>query len=386
MENQAIKVTWHSGALPDPAIGMLDQLYAHLHSSAAYYSVYGVLATDTHACVLESDGKTVAVFLFRHEGKRILVVNEQCAFPPAAVDAFAEQAFDRHPDVEMIAFTAILSAATKRFPSVSAKRTQDIVLTLPASEEQYLAQMGKSTRAYIKRYLNKLKRCHPTVSWVTYERGEVPRDQLLAVIELNRARMASRFKTSYIDDAETDRIMSLVERCGLVTIMTIDGKVCAGTINYRVADNYFLQVIAHDPAYDEHGLGTLCCYLTACECIRRKGREYHFLWGRYEYKYRLLGVQHDLSDVLIFRSSLHRLRHADTVIRFGINGKLYEIKDWAEAHARRQDNSSFAGRAVHTAMNSLKKLKRGADRIRMRSDAHGVLADVPVRHSPPNVS
>lgn len=148
--------------------------------------------------------------------------------------------------------------------------------------------------------------------------------------------------------------------------MTIDGQVCAGTINYRVADNYFLQVVAHAPAYDDYGLGTLCCYLTICECIARRGDEYHFLWGRYEYKYRLLGVERDLSHLLIYRSRLHMALNGRTTLRHLYGGKMYELRDWMEQHARRIDDSSVFGAAAFHALNGMKKVKRSVDRLRMQ--------------------
>lgn len=364
---QAIDVSTYTDAVPQFVHEPLDRLYRHLHSSLAYHSVYGNLAQGTHTCVLRRGDEIIAVVLFRFDGRRVYVINEQCTFPPEAIDVFARHIFTRFSSTCVISFPVLESMpAALRYPFVGAKCTQDIVLTLPESEDQYLARLGKSTRTYIKRYFNKLKRCFPTVSWKTCDGSAASESDVRAIIELNRARMAGKYKDSYIDDAEADRIMQMVRRCGLVTVVTIDGKVCAGTINYRVADNYFLQVIAHAPEYDEYGLGTLCCYLTICECIARKGAEYHFLWGRYEYKYRLLGVQRDMSHMLVYRSRFHVLINGPAAVRHLWRGRMYEVKNWMEHRARRMDDSSMLHQAAFHCLNGLKKVKRSVDRVRMQ--------------------
>src|SRR5207245_3753907 len=115
---------------------------------------------------------------------------------------------------------------------------------------------------------------------------------------------------------------------GLVGVATVDGRVCAGVICSRSAANYFMHVIAHDPTYDEYRLGKLCCYLTICECINRGGKEFHFLWGRYEYKYRLLGVQRDLDHLTVYRSRAQFLLNGNLVLKNAYKGYGRQAKRW----------------------------------------------------------
>lgn len=364
---QAIEIQMYTGAVPHSVHAPMDRLYRHLHASSAYHAVYGSVSSETRTCVLKRGDEVIAVILFRFEGERVRVINEQCAFPQEAIDAFSDYLFSHFPAVALISFPVVQQIpAALHHPFLHARCTHDIVLTLPGSEEEYLASLGKSTRTYIKRYLNKLKRCFPTAAWTTCEGKDASEADVRAIIELNHARMAEKYKDSYIDEAETARILRLVRQCGLVTVMTIDGRVCAGTINYRVADNYFLQVVAHAPAYDDYGLGTLCCYLTICACIARKGCEYHFLWGRYEYKYRLLGVQRDLSHLLIYRSRLHMALNGKTTLRHLYGARMYALHDWMEHSARRMDESSMLGTAAFHCLNGMKKIKRSVDRLRMQ--------------------
>jgi hypothetical protein len=343
----------------------MDRLYQHIHSSYAYHDIYGNITAETNTYVAQRNGETAVVLLYRIEHGSVRVLNEQLRLQQKEVDRFSHYIFDKHATVDTICFPTIENRIGRlSFPYQQPACTHDIVLTLPESAEAYVNKLGKSTRSYIKRYLNKLKRDYPSMTCNTCDGAQASEQDILAIIALNRARMAEKHKSSYIDDAEAERIIKLVRLCGLVTVVTIDGKVSAGTINCRFGDNYFLQVIAHDPAYDEYRLGTLCCYLTICECIARKGREYHFLWGRYEYKYRLLGVQRDLSHLVIYRSRMRQLLKCGAALKLSYEGYRYRTKDWLEHKARRVDNSSLSGKLVYHGLNNLKKFKRSVDRLR----------------------
>jgi len=191
--------------------------------------------------------------------------------------------FGSYPSVHAISFPVVQADVRKLpFPHQQFHSTQDIVLDLPSTVDEYMARLGKSTRSYVKRYLNKLRREHPSFSFAVYANEDVSEEHVRAIIGFNKARMSGRNKESYIDEQEERRILELLKLRGFVCVATVDGKVCAGTINTCFGKNYFLQVIAHDPVYDDYGLGTLCCYLTICECIARKGHAYPFLWGQYE--------------------------------------------------------------------------------------------------------
>ncbi len=64
-----------------------------------------------------------------------------------------------------------------------------------------------------------------------------------------------------------------------------------------------MHVIAHDPTYDDLRLGLLCCALTIEDAIAKGCQQFHFLWGRYDYKTRLGGEREVLSQVLVFRDA-----------------------------------------------------------------------------------
>lgn len=332
----------------------LQQLYGNLFSSLAYGRVYGYLDGASTYVVRKGDA-IASVWLFRREGRQIRVLNEGIRLERDEVIRFANHVFAAYSSVCVVRFHAVQAQRWQLpMPCQQYNCLEDTVLALPHDASDYLAGLGKSTRSYIHRYLNKLRRDFPTFRFEALSASQMDPDQLLRVIEFNRSRMQGKGKISRNDEESAQRIIRLAQECGFAGIVTIDDKVCAGTINYRVGDNYFLEVLAHDPLYNDYRLGTLCCYLTVCECIARGGKEYHFLWGQDEYKSRLGGVQRDLDHLVLYRSHLHMLANSGTVAR--------NYKDALERKARlwlrgaRRENKLIA-RVITAALQRLRALR-----------------------------
>jgi len=349
----AISIQCYDNDVPAFIGPALERLYGNLFSSLAYYRVFG--GADNASAYIVRDGKNiVCAWLFQRHRNTIRVVNEGIHVDQDDLVRFAGYIFGRYPDINVISFHAVRpNLVDLPMPHQRFNCLEDMVLALPSSAENYLSSLGRSTRSYIHRYMNKLKRDFPAFEFQVFGPGEVKASQIRHIIDLNRLRMASKGKESINDEDITRRIVQLSSACGLVGVIMIDGRICAGSINYRTGANYFLETLAHDPAYDDYRLGTLCCYLTICECIARGGSEYHFLWGQDEYKSRLLGVQRDLDDIVVYRSWLHMVLYGKLVMQHAFHAAVRRARIWVR-QARRRD--SLAGRLVAR----LWRLARGA--------------------------
>ena len=84
--------------------------------------------------------------------------------------------------------------------------------------------------------------------------------------------------------------------------LKIDAQIAAVAICLRAGANWHLVTLAHDSALNAYRLDTLCCYLAMEECVKRGGREFHFLGGQCERMYRFLGRERKLYDLAIYRS------------------------------------------------------------------------------------
>ncbi len=325
-----ISTEWYENEIPDFSEETMERLYGNLFSSMAHFRVRGG-ADNASTFVARRGSEIISLLLFRRRRGKLNVLNEGMRLDSEEARCFADYAFDRYKSVNVIQFHAVdpgeldLPYPTQRFNCL-----EDIVLDAPPTPETYLASLGKSTRSYLNRYRRKLQRDFPSFRHEVVDGKAVDERQVREIVQLNRTRMNAKGRESIIDDRETRQIIRMVRECGSVGIVTIDGRLCAGAINYRCGDNYFLDVIAHDPAYNDYRLGTLCCYLTISEYIARGCQQYHFLWGQYDYKYRLGGVRRDLADVIIYRSGAQMLLNGQISLqhmtRAGIRGTRIAVQ------------------------------------------------------------
>jgi hypothetical protein len=358
-----VSISCYDDEVPPFVEAELERLYGHIFSSLIHFRAYGGLPRNTGTYVVRRNNSIVAIFLFVREGSRLRVINEGMKLDDEDLKRFADYIFARYRSVNVISFHAVLTEIRKLpFPYQRHTCTEDIVAIVPASREAYLASLGKATRSYIHRYENKLRRSFPSFSIKVYEKDEIRDEDIRAITKMNRERMTAKAKVSSNDEEETERIIALAKESGFVCVATIGGDVCAGVIHYRLGPNFFMPVIAHDAQYNDYRLGTICCFLSICECIARGCREYHFLWGKYEYKYRLGGIQHDLDHLALYRSPLHFLLNADMALKIAAGGRLRLAKQWLQDQAKQQGQGGLMPRLVFNLANGLRKLKHGGVR------------------------
>lgn len=359
MSTEASGISLYENAVPAFVEPALETLYEHVFSSMPQFMIYNGIDDRTHTYVARERGRTTAVLLFRCDGRHARVLNEQIAMTSTAIERFVGHVFEKYPHVDSVTFPAIRSDTRRlALPCQEFYRTEDIVLRLPPTPDDYLARLGKATRKNMKYHGNRLRRNFPDLEYRACADGEIDAQHVRDIIELNRARMATKNKTSEIDDAESDRLVRLVQRSGLVSVMLHQGRVVAGTVCSRVGANYFMHINAHDPAYDDARLGKLCCFQTINDCIARGGKEFHFMWGRFEYKYLLLGVQQDFNEMIVYRSRTHMLLNGRNALRTAINGYKREWKFRLLDLADRPDADSRSARALSRVLNHLRNMKR----------------------------
>lgn len=361
--SNGISITCHENEVPSFVEPELERLYGHIFSSLLQLRVYGELTEDTSTYVVRHGEKIVTLFLFRREKEVVKVLNQSIRISGKDIRRFADHIFAAYPSVARISFHAVRPRFnTLPFPRQRFNCADDIVLSLPDSTDAYLASLGKNTRRNIRRYMDRLTRSFPSFQCEFHEGAEVDEQQVRAIIAFNRARMAGKNKVSTLDEQETERIARLAGACGLVSVATIDGRICAGGIAYRIGDNYFLYVIAHNPAYDDYWIGILTCYLTICACIERGGKAFHFLWGRYDYKFALGAQLRTLDHVDVYRSWPRFLLNGREITKTAISRSVYKFKFGLLEQARRRD--SAAARLAFELVARLRKAKRFVDGLR----------------------
>jgi hypothetical protein len=335
IEATTVSISWFYNDIPAFVEAELLRLYQNPFSTLAKFRTYDSL-DKASTYVVRKRGEIVSVFLFRHEGRRVKVLNEFLKTGEEELNRFAHHIFSTFKSIDAIDFGPTHTTPAKlAFPCHRVDCNEDIVVSLPGRTEDYLASLGRSTRQNINHYEKKLKREFPTLSTVVHENENINEHQFRSVIKLNRERMASKSKSHGCDEQEERRLYTLAKTAGLLMVLSIDGKICAGAICCRAGSNFFLYVIAHDSDFNQFGLGTYCCYRVISECISRGGKEFHFLWGREQYKYRFLGIQQDFDLLTIYRSRTKAVLYAREIAISEAKAQVRQAKLWLLAPERR---------------------------------------------------
>jgi len=368
MDIHADVVTAHyPGEIPDFVEREMERLYGSVYSSMAHFRIHGGL-DKASTYVARRDGRIVALFLFRREWDRVRVINEGVFADAAEIDRFADHVFAHFPWVTAILFHAFhLRGGDPRRPCQRIACGEDIVADLPAAVDDYVARLGSATRKNIRKHLHRIERDFPTfrMDVLDVRSGDViDEGDVRAIIGFNHARMDGKGKVSVIDERKTANILRLARQRGFMTRASIDGRICAGTIGLRIGDTVVSLVNAHDPHYDDHRLGTVCCFLTVCAAIERGARRFDFMWGRYDYKTALLGAHHELSRYIVYRSRLALALNGVTALRTACAGRLREAKLGllARADAAGDAPAPLLIRCVNAARRAKKALQPGQSR------------------------
>jgi hypothetical protein len=316
-------VSCHVGDIPEFVEQELAARYETLHSSLPFFRVWRSLG-NASCYVDRGEDRAPDILLFHCEHRRLIVLNEMIDISPAALERFVRYVFEHLPAIDVIRFDAVRTAPARiGFPMQQYNAKETWVIPLPATADAYLAALGKSTRAKLRSHLNGISKNFPSFTIKVLVNGDIDEDVVRHIARLSEQRIGTRGVRLKHD---VERMMALARTCGLVTLLMIDGRLCAGSLNYCVGTSWFGEVTAHDPGYDRHGLGTLCMYHTICESIRRGGRKFYLGGGRFEFKERMLGERLDMDQLHIYRSHRRLLANPDIVAVAFAHGQIRRLK------------------------------------------------------------
>ena len=324
-------VTCHVGQLPADVEEALVKTYASLHSSLAFFKVFRSI--ENASCYLvHNAGAPSTVLLFTFNGRRIDVINEMIEIPQAEMARFVTYVFAHFPQIDVISFKAVKTVTRELgFPVQQYRAKGSYVVTLPATPDAYKAGIGKSTRASINQGINGIRRHYPSFQSRFFVNDDIDEDHIRAIVALSEQKINAGDAVFFYDVA---RLARLARLCGFVHVILIDGRICAGSVNYQVGASFFGDAMGYDPHYEKFGLGKLCVFLTICESIVRGGTRFYLGGGVFAFKERLLGVPFYMDEVHLYRSPIKLLRNIDHAIGAMIAAAMRSAKQLLHQHKR----------------------------------------------------
>ncbi|WP_158592198.1 GNAT family N-acetyltransferase [Noviherbaspirillum sedimenti] len=328
-QSDGITIACYMNEVPLFVEAELVRLYDMLYSSMPFFKAFRS-TEQLSSYVAWRNNHPIAIFVFQFRDGKIDVLNEMIEIDQVEIDRFAHTLFAKVPAADIISFKALKTDRRRfSFPSQRCYASDTYVIALPATSKAYTAALGKSTRTAIKYQMNKVARDHPSFTSRFYADEDIDEQHIRDILKLSEARISSKaFNFSH----DEKRIINLVKMCGLVNVLFIDGRLCAGSINYRIGSSYFGAVIGQDFAYEKYGLGKLTVYLTICESIDRHGKNFYLGGGPFDYKGRMLGVQQVMDRLDIYRSYGKLMLNFGSAAKTVMVGYVRRLNVWLHKH------------------------------------------------------
>jgi hypothetical protein len=358
---EAVTISCYEGEVPAFVEAELDSLYQHINSSLSHYAVRRK-ASGASTYIARNGERAIAILLFKREKKKVSVINEMIDIAAEELERFATYIFTNDTSVAAISFSLIGNQIGRlRFPCHQYEISEDIVLTLPATPEAYLESLSSKMRRNIRRYMRAIARDNPGFRFETFAGNEIKDQYLHDLMNLKKINIGQKNLRFGMDADEVEWIFKQAKLSGLVTVALIGDRVCCGSISLRVYDHYFGEIVSYDPAYQKYSPGILCCYQAICDQIARGAKESHLCWGRYQYKYKLLGVQRDRASLDIYRSRAAYCRNAGTVFVKTVKTFLQESKKRLLDMEHEEDPASRFGPLLVKTLRKIKRFRIAGD-------------------------
>jgi hypothetical protein len=357
----------HEHTIPAFVEEQIEHRYGSLFSALPHLLHTGKLGITTSTYVQHKEGQVQTLLLFDRNDRRVTVLNELICLSREETATFAAFVFARYPSVSTISLNAV-SADLSRLPYPSQRYfcSEDIVIGPLAGFDDYTQSLKKSTRKSIRRHGNALLRAWPSATFSVLSTQAITAPLVRQIIGFNKARMANKERVSAYTETESEWIVAMARARGLAITITIGGRLCGGAVCCNIGGRFFLLVTAHDPEFDQFGLGMLCSHRVVSECIARGATEVHLLWGRLPYKTDLGGIPRRFDRITIYRSHAAWLRCPDKAMLAAITGLARELRLWltnAEGQPTVQGRLAnllwrCARRAKHTTKSGVNVLRR----------------------------
>ena len=348
--------------IPSFAEQGLEDLYGSLYASLPQLQCGDL--TQVHTYAAWRDGQLSALLLYCIDGRRIRVINESMRIPTEELDRFADTLFAHYTKVSVISLHAqSISERKPQRPCARMPVTEDIVIHLPGNEQNYLAQLGKSSRKSLKQHLSRAQHELPGFHHTVVAGEAISETMVEQVINFNHARMAQKQRRSAIDEKARMHLMQLLRARGWVGVISTRDRICAGTLACRFGDAVYSMVNAHDPQYDEYGMGNLSRHLLINASIRAGARRFHLLGGQLSTKRNALGQRQKLYEIRLYRSQLFMARDLFNLAMLARASLVYRLKAWLEdLHMQ-----PHPGKIAHAVLCLRKALRATRSQIRRLS-------------------
>ena len=277
-------------------IGKYDSFISTCKYIEINYSSY-----ELNYILVHEDDILIDLLVFGNNGNTCVCFNSLARIDQEVVQEFSKKVFELFPGILKIEIRASYIEYTLK-KSFLNFNDNDQILDLPSTVDEYYKQLGSSTRQRIRNRKGRLSKDFPDIQFTAKYGKDIDESIVDQIIELNCVRMKSKGSIPGIAKEDRKKIYDYSKVYGCVVYIEIDGKLVAGCISTILNKSVFMHVFSHDNAFSKYNLGEVCMFYLIQTSIENEMTTFHFLWGRTEFKKRLLGQNNELYFYYIFRS------------------------------------------------------------------------------------
>lgn len=328
-EVSGLAAEFHRWPLPAYIWPALNHRYQSVFCSEPHLRVTGGLKKNLQVWVARHQGHITDIFLFEINGRVARLVNEMHEIAIESLEKFTQFLSLEYPQIDALCLHAVfLKGVASQFPVMQTEFSEDYILRLPESTAKWHALLSPRTREKLRYYYRRSCRKQPDLIFRQIRADQITKEQFHRIVQMNRDRMAGKGRSFIMTKKELNELYLLMQECGQLSVIEINGNISAGLICTKIGQSIFMHVIAHDPKHDDLRLGFLCCALSIEAAVSEGMKQFHFLWGYYDYKTRLGGQRQALYRAVIFRSRWRVLIHPDLLVGQVAQKARNKIRHW----------------------------------------------------------
>ena len=290
----------YSDGLPIESESFLIEKYDSFITSCHYISIHYPTYKHYYLSVYDNNELT-DILVFGNNKNTALCYNSLSCLNQEIIEIATQKIIELFPEIKKIKIDASYKCYQLK-KSFLIRKSDDYILILPTTLNEYNAQLGSKTRKHIKARIEKLSKDFSSVKFSIKQKQAIERYEIDKIIEFNRDRMKSKGKISELNDSCKEKTYKYAQQYGCVAYLELDGELIAGSICTQLNKSLFFHIIGHNNNYSKYNVGEACAYLLIQYSIENKLTDIHFLWGESELKKRFLAKPHELFSYFIYRS------------------------------------------------------------------------------------
>ena len=261
-----------------------------------YYSTYDI----NHMLVYEDD-VLEDLLIFGNVGNTTQCFNSLVTINQYVISECIYKIFEIYPSIKKVIIDASYNSYALR-RSVLFFVSDNYVLKLPSTVDEYYSKLGSSTRQTIKNRRVRLMRDYPDAKFVAKFGPEIDQTVVNRIVQLSIERLKIKGRIPTIDNIYIENLYKYSQHYGFVSYLEIDGVIVAGNISTLLDKGVFGRVTAYDNKFSKYNVGELCSFYAIQTSIEKGLTRFNFLWGESDLKKRFLAKPHFLFSYIVYRT------------------------------------------------------------------------------------